>query len=128
MALPGKNAEVNIGANLVAEINDATFTVNGEIVDVSAFGQAGFRKRLANLVDANVSISGFFDPSDTDGQVALRTAAIGGTKIEDLEVLADGTNGFKADQFVESFEIAPAIEGAVPVSISLQSDGEVEVV
>lgn len=128
MALPGKNALVKVNGETILEINDASFSVNGEIVDVSAFGQDGFRERLANLIDANVSMSGFYNPSDTTGQNVLRTAAVTGAKVDGVEVLADGTNGFKADCLIETFEVSPAVEGAVPVSISLQSTGEVEVV
>jgi len=37
---------VFIANDLVAEINDATFTINGEIVDISSFDSGGWRERL----------------------------------------------------------------------------------
>ena len=89
MAYPGKHAGVFIDNNLVAEINDATFTINGEIVDISSFDSGGWRERLLNLRDATISISGFYSDGDTDGQVALRTAILTQALVEDVKVLAD---------------------------------------
>lgn len=130
MAYPGKHAGVFIDNNLVAEINDATFTINGEIVDISSFDSGGWRKRLLNLRDATISISGFYADGDTDGQVALRTAILTQALVEDVKVLADvnvATSGFICDAYVETFEINAAVEGAVTVSITLQSSGPIAV-
>lgn len=130
MAIAGKKSVVKIGNDNILGINDATFTLNGEIVDVSVFCQGGWRSRLQNLKDATISISGFYEPDDTTGQVVLRTAILNQDKVEDFTVLSDkevATSGFTCDVFIETFEIAPAIEGAVAVTISVQSDGEVVV-
>ncbi len=125
MAKPGKNAEVNFGGDKVLGLNDATFTVNGELVDVSRFSGDGWRQRISNLKDATISISGFFNPADSSGQILAQTSILQGDKISNVAVLADGTNGLKCDAYVETFEISPAVEGAVGVSITLQSDGEI---
>ena len=130
MALPGKHARVLVDGNPVLGINDATFTINGEVVDVSDFESGGFRQRLQNLRDASISISGFYNPDDSTGQVLMRTAVLTQALVEGVTVLADASNpasGFTCDAFVEKFEIAPSVEGAVPVSISLQSSGEIVV-
>lgn len=130
MALPGKHATVKIASDAVLGINDATFTINGEIVDVSTFESGGWRERLQNLRDATITISGFYDPSDTTGQIVFRTAVLTQAVVEDVIVLADSnsaTSGFVCDAFVESFEISPSVEGAVPVSITLQSTGQISV-
>jgi TP901-1 family phage major tail protein len=130
MAYPGKHAGVFIANDLVAEINDATFTINGEIVDISSFDSGGWRERLLNLRDASISISGFYVSDDTTGQNVLRTAILTQALVEDVKVLADvnvATSGFICDAFVETFEINAAVEGAVTVSISLQSSGQIAV-
>ena len=89
MAYPGKHAGVFIANDLVAEINDATFTINGEIVDISSFDSGGWRERLLNLRDASISISGFYVSDDTTGQNVLRTAILTQALVEDVKVLAD---------------------------------------
>jgi hypothetical protein len=130
MALPGKSVAVYIGANQIMQINDCTFTINNELVDITAFEDAAFRRRLSNLVDASISLAGFYKSDDTTGQNLLRTSALTGSLITSFKVLADSavpTSGFTCNAYVESFEIAPAVEGAVPVSISMLSDGTISV-
>lgn len=130
MAYPGKHAGVFIDSDLVAEINDATFTINGEVVDISSFDSDGWRERLLNLRDATIAISGFYASDDTTGQNVLRTAILTQALVEDVKVLADvteATSGFICDALVETFEISAAVEGAVTVSITLQSSGEIAV-
>ena len=133
MAYPGKGAKVYVGGtsgNHLMDVNDATFTVNREIVDISAFKEShdGWRDRLTNIGDGGGSMSGFYNVSDTNGQVVLRNAALTGNETSGLVVMASTVSGagFKCDAFIESFEISPAIEGAVPFTMSFQSNGEVE--
>ena len=125
MAYPGKHAGVFIDSDLVAEINDATFTINGEVVDISSFDSDGWRERLLNLRDATIAISGFYASDDTTGQNVLRTAIL--TQALVLADVTEATSGFICDALVETFEISAAVEGAVTVSITLQSSGEIAV-
>lgn len=130
MALPGKHAGVFIGGVAMLEISDATFTINGEVVDVSSFDSDGWRERILNLRDATISITGFYDPTDSTGQVALRDAQLAQDVVEEVQVRADAsdaTTGLECDAVVETFEISPAVEGAVGVSITLQSTGPITV-
>ena len=130
MALAGKNAQVKIASDVIAEMSDASMTINGELLDRTTFDDDGWRRKLAGIKDASISISGFYNPSDTTGQVALRTAALAGSVISDFTFLSDknsATSGFKCDALVGSFEVGAEVAGLVSVSISLESDGEVEV-
>ena len=135
MAFPGKNAKVYVGGtsgNHIMDVNNATFTVNREIVDITAFKESanGFRDRLTNLGDAGGSMSGFYNPTDTNGQVVLRASALTGSEVSGLTVLAASSagTGFKCNAFVESFEKTSAVEGAVGFTMSFQSNGVVEAV
>ena len=135
MAFPGKNAKVYVGGtggDFILGVNNATFTVNREIVDITAFKSSanGFRDRLANLGDAGGSMAGFYTPTDTSGQVVLRASALTGSEVSGLTVLAASSagTGFKCDAFIESFETNPAVEGSVPFTCNFQSNGVVEAV
>jgi len=130
MALPGKHAGVLKGGTAIMEISEATFTINGEVVDVSTFDSDGWRERILNLRDATISLSGFYDPTDTTGQVQIRDAQLAQEVVEDIQVRADATDpstGLECDAVVETFEINPTVEGAVAVSITLQSTGPITV-
>lgn len=130
MALPGRNAAVKIGANSVEKVQEATFALDGELIDVTNFDSDGWREKIQGIRGATVNVSGFYDPTDTTGQVAIRGAWLAGTKLTDVTVLADAataTSGFTADMFVASFEISPATENAVGFSAALESDGAIAV-
>ena len=130
MAIPGKKSQVKLGANVVAELSEASMTINGELLDPTSFDSDGWREKLAGIRDANISISGFYKPDDADGQAALREAVLAGTKISDFTYLADkdvATSGFKCDAYVASFEANSTVGGLVTLSVSLESDGEIAV-
>jgi predicted secreted protein len=131
MALPGKKARVMLGTDAVLGINESTFTINGEVVDVTTFESGGWRERIQNLRDASISISGFYDPDDSAGQMVIQNAVLTQAVVEDVRVLATtdpADIGFECDVIVESFEINPSVEGAVPVSISMESTGVISVI
>lgn len=130
MAISGRNSRVKIGSVIIADLNDASFAINGETIDVTTFDSSGWRKKLSSFVDAAISLSGFYKPDDTAGQVALRTAVLNGTVVNDFTFLADKdvpTSGFKCNARVTSFEVSASVGGAVALSISLESDGPITV-
>ena len=131
MALAGKNVLVqastdDITYNTIKELNDVSFTVDGDNIDVTEFLDQ-YMNRIQGLKDVSMSMSGFWDPTDTTGQVAIRNALVNDTAIF-AQVLWDGTNGFKAEFKVASFEQSAAVDGAVEVSIDLEGDGAVSAV
>ena len=130
MAYAGKHSEVKFGANTVAKINDASFTINGEVIDVSAFDGEGWSEFIQGLRDADIDISGFYDATDTNGQVVARAAILTQNIVSDVTVLSNAnlaTSGFTCDAFVETFEISTTVDGAVELSISMQSSGPIAV-
>lgn len=130
MAYAGKNSAVEIGADVVAELNDASISINGELIDVTVFGAGQWRQKIASFVDATINISGFYNAGDATGQAVMRNAVLAGTKVQDITVLADttvATSGFTTDAFVTTFDMSTTVEGAVAVSITLESDGAIVV-
>lgn len=51
-------------------VNDATYNRLCEIVEITQFGD-DYKRRMGGVKDSDVSISGLFDPVDTNGQVLL---------------------------------------------------------
>lgn len=130
MAHIGRKSVVRIGETNVAEINEASFSINGELLDATVFGSDQFRKKLANFVDANISISGFYDGGDATGQAIMRNSVLTGAEVENISVLADrdvADSGFTANALVGNFEISSSVSGLVTVSISLETNGPITV-
>jgi predicted secreted protein len=75
MAMSGTGGHVKIGvagANTLANINNWTISLKGESKDTTPFGAAGnMRQRTGTLKDWSAKFTGWIDPSDTNGQVAL---------------------------------------------------------
>ncbi len=66
----GKDGIVKVGANAVAETTQWTLTRTAETADDTAQGDS-WRTHLAGLKGGTGSITCHWDPSDTNGQVAL---------------------------------------------------------
>ncbi|ATW27946.1 phage tail tube protein [Candidatus Formimonas warabiya] len=127
MALAGKSAVVKSGANIINGLKEVKFTANGENIEVTTFQSAGWREKLQGLKDVALSLTGFYLPADTNGQVAIRTAWLNGTTIS-LTYLVDGTVGFTGTYLVTSFEIGSVVEGELSVAIELESTGALTLV
>lgn len=126
-AVSGKSALFKVAAATILGLNDGSVTVNGDTIDVTTFASGGWIQKIQGLKSAEISLSGFFEPTDTTGQVAMRTALLNGTSLV-MSALVDGTNGWTGSFLVTSLELGATPDGEVSVSISLESTGAVTVV
>lgn len=91
--------------------------------ECTSFGSGNVeRKQLLN--DNTYSMSGFRDLTDTNGQVAIRTAMRARSSLY-VKVLEDGTNGWTQEVIATSFEVSPAVDNVVPLSIELEGTGAI---
>lgn len=132
MAMAGKNTVVKVGTaatgtfNEVAGLNEASMSNQGDNQDISTFG-ASFIKRLQGLKDASYSLKGFYEPGDTNGQVAIRNAWLNDTPLF-VQFLPDGTTGFQQEVKVSKFEVSAAVDGVIEVSIELEGSDSITAV
>lgn len=131
MAFAGKNVVVEVSDddlvyNTLSEINDMSGSFEGDNIDVSVFG-TDFIKRIQGLKDGTWSLSGFYDPTDTTGQIAVRNAWLNDTELW-IRVKPTPTEGFKQEVKVASIEVSAAVDGAVEVSIELEGTGVITIV
>lgn len=132
MALTGRNMRVKVGTvtggpfTVVADLNDVSMSMEGDNQDVSAFG-SDYVKRLQGLKDASYSLSGYYNPTDTNGQAAIRSAYLNDTPLF-VQFLPDGTTGFKQEVKVASFEVSAGVDGQVEVSIELEGSDAISLV
>jgi predicted secreted protein len=110
----------------LAEFKEAeqTFTANNE--DVTVFGDEWVNKAYT-LNDASYSINGFFDNSDTNGQTAAINAMINKSALY-VQILFDGTNGYKQEVKVGSINISSSPDKYVAISMEFQGSGAVTAV
>jgi predicted secreted protein len=135
MATASYNAQVQMnsgggGYSVLAGVNSVSISLGRTLVDVSAMnGSDDFTKRLAALKDFPITISGFYNVSDTAyGHVktAFTTPATTlGVKVFMDGTLGAGLAGFSVTCLVESIEISASVDGAQEISINLQSNSDV---
>lgn len=133
MALASFNTSIAISATdggtytVMTGINDISISLGRTLVDVSDMtgsATADFTKRLAALKDIPITVSGFYDSTDT---------AFGHLKnnFDDpvsnglfVKIFTSGSVGFKVQCLVESLEVSASADGAQELTVNLQSTGD----
>lgn len=129
MALKGCNASFLLDTDVVAELTNISNAFTGDTLDTTTFDSGCVREFIAGLRSGTIDITGFYDPTDTNGQVAMFTAFLNGTNLSTPKFLVDGTNGFSAaEAVVASYNVEAAVDGLVGFSATLQLSGTISVV
>lgn len=110
----------------IADLTDATFTIDNEVLDITAFA-ATYTSKLAGLKSWKVSASGFWSSGDTNGQVALRAAMLADTD-QFLQFLPNGSTGFKGQVITSNWQIGAPVNGVVSVSFDAEGTGSITAV
>src|SRR5688572_1617780 len=133
MALKGINARFYVGTTSggtftsVAELRDASISIDGQNIDVSFFGTSAWTTRIQSRKDANLSATGYLVPGDTNGQNAVLNALLNDTELW-AQYLWDGTNGMKVQVRPGTFGSSADVDSIVGVSFTLESTGPVTLV
>lgn len=125
MAFSGKNFVFGVSTSTasfttVDELNSFSMGHSAGNVDISEF-TVNYVKRIQGLKDVTYSISGFYDPADSNGQIKIRNALVNDTTLY-CQVLPDGTTtyGFQQEVKVSAFDLDTSVDGSVEVSIELE--------
>lgn len=108
----------------VANLKEGTMNNNGDNQDITTFGK-DYICRLQGLKDVSYSLSGFYDSTDTNGQIALRTAWLNDSTVY-VGFLPDGTDGWEQKVKVSTFEISGGVDGVLELSIELEGDDAID--
>lgn len=127
----GKNFRIKVsrvagGAGaytVVADINNATMSRDGAMLDITQFGDDDI-KRILGLRDTSYELRGFYNSTDVAGQGALDAANLDGAETW-VEFLPNGVNGWKQQVMVSKFSPSSAVAGTNDLSISIVGNGPV---
>lgn len=130
MATQGLSALIESSTNdsaysTVNDLNSASMSISGNNIDVTDF-ESSYIDRIQGVKDCTWSISGFYNDGDT-GQDNIRDALLNNTAIY-IRIKYNGTNGFKQQVRVSSFEQSMSPDGTVEVSYELEGTGAVSTV
>jgi predicted secreted protein len=132
MATAAHNLEIYLkttagaGGSLIAGMNTVSFSLNGEVLDTTAFDGGAFRTKIHGLRDFSVSVSGDWDASDAAYTLIKANFLDSSTALLHVRVLFDPSaaglsQGYECQVLCESLEINGSVDGKVEVSFSLTS-------
>lgn len=110
----------------VAGLKQSSIELDGATLDDSEFG-VDWQQKLQGLKNFKISMSGTYRPTDTLGQVAIRSSFISDTELW-AQVLPDGTTGFKGRVICTKFSVDPSVDGISSVSIELEGTGAITLI
>ena len=118
------------GANTIANLKDVNMDHSIEIQDVSVLGTVGYRSKRPTFKDWSMSATGYWDPDDTLGQVALETAMIAGTQVT-VKFYPSATSGtpttgdvyYTGNGYITGYPINTSFENLVEISLTIEGDG-----
>ena len=131
MALKGKNVNIEVSSDdndyfLVQELQEASMSMEGENIDVTSFCSE-FINRIQGLKDNTFTLTGFYAPDDSDGQIRIRNSWKEGETVFIRYIVDKNTGiGFKQECRVSSFDIDSSVEDAVALDIDLEGHDELE--
>ena len=126
--LNGVNGKVLVGTHQVLRIEKRAGTLKiGSVVDIQEFGSTGGLDRAAvGQPSMDGSFNGRFDPVDTAGQVALKTACYGATSVS-LSLYSSASTLFAFSAFIESIAIDTPSNGVVGATYNYKSTGDITI-
>lgn len=128
--LIGRYAKVLKGTYTVANLASWKIDLPTDELDASVFG-TGWGATMPGQQKWVGTVEGFLDMADTNGQAAMKTAKLAGTKMTDLKFMQDSTSGWVADvttdssagAYVLGMSIDTAQNGLIKVSYKIGGYG-----
>ncbi|MBV1758137.1 MAG: histidine kinase [Dethiosulfatibacter sp.] len=124
----GMGTLLKVGANSITKLTSiGGVEISRDTIEVTTFDSNGYREFIPGLKDAGeLAIAGFFNPSDTTGQMALH-AAMDSDELLDFTVVLPSTLGadwsFKG--FLTMFKVGDIeMEDGIPFEASIKISGK----
>ena len=121
-SIAGRRSSFKVGSNTVAKMGDWSVDEGMGTEDDTSFGQTS-KTFVATISEWSGKASGRLDVSDTNGQIALRTAMLAGTEVSVVFNL-DGTHAYSGNALVTKMTPKAAVAGLVELDIELQGTGD----
>jgi predicted secreted protein len=131
MALKGKSVIVQISIDditfyVISQINEVNAPFEGKNNETSVFGD-DFVERTQGLKDASYSLTGFYDNTDTNGQLAIRAAWLADSPLY-IKVSYDTSSFYHQRVKVKSFNPSAKVDGVVELKMDLEGTGALTII
>ena len=119
----GYTGQVMIGAVVVAELDEWDLNIDAKLIDKTIFGNTWVSNR-PGLKSWNGKAKGRWDMTDTNGQLALQNAQLGGTSVS-LKLYPNATNYYSGTAYIKGIAAKAAVAGLSEVEFNFEGDGAV---
>jgi hypothetical protein len=131
----GRNCKVTVGTDTVAGMG--TWSMDGIVVDqidTTSFGQVQKTFEAGMQDGGQITFDGWYDATDTNGQVALRLANLNGTHITTLRLYVNNTSYWTPKTtnplsyiIVTSYTVSVATADVVKSKFTCKVSGSMEI-
>jgi predicted secreted protein len=128
----GRNATVKKGTYTVAEFASWSLDLSNDEIDTTSFGST-WKKSDVGMRGWTLSVEGHYDPSDTNGQLALESAWADGSLVNDVKLYVDNTSYWIPDVTTDSdaggrvttYQLNTAHDAVAGLSMTLSGSGPI---
>ena len=97
----GRDAKVEVGTYTIAELSSWTLDLSNDEIDTTSFGTT-WKKSDVGMRGWTLSVEGFYDPTDTNGQVVVEAAWANGSLVNNVKAYIDSTSYWIPDVTTDS--------------------------
>ena len=128
----GREATVKMGTYTIAELASWDLDLSNTEIDTGSFGTTWGKSDVGRR-KWTLTVSGFYDPSDTNGQNVLEDAWAGGTLVSNFKAYIDNTSYWIPDTTtytdaggrVTAYRIGQTFDGVASVNFTLAGSGPI---
>lgn len=126
----GYGGHIKVGAATVAETQDWSGDIKTAMIDVTTQKGAdeGFDRYAPGTTGGTASVNALWDMSDTAGQKALQTAALGRLLVDNVQLMVNDTMGYSGKAYVSGLQIKSSTKDVAKVTFNIQFTGTIGVV
>ena len=122
-AIVGYAGAAKLSTNTIALIKSWELPLNNDLADITTFGDA-WKDYLPTLNGADPKIEGFWDMTDTNGQLALQNAYLNSTSVT-LRLYVNTSNYYSGTAYIKSLNVKAAVDGVIEFSADLSFSGAI---
>ena len=119
----GIDGKASIGSDTILNIQEWEANVKHAINNTTSFTEE-WDTYVKGIRGMSGSLKGLFNAGDTNGQAALKTAALNGTTVE-LKLYYDTTNFVSCTAFIDGLKIANKVSGVCEAEFNFTATGVV---
>lgn len=121
----GVDGKVGIGSgsDIILNITEWTADIKHAIKNTTSFTES-WDTYVKGIRGMSGSLKGIFNAADTNGQAALKTAALNGTTVA-IKLFYDTTNSLSATVFIDGLKITNKVDGICEAEFNYTATGAV---